>query len=110
METLYYMTDVPRALTEIRRLLKPGGTFVSAIDFFRENRISRGWIKYVGAHMNYWSARRWRAAFESAGFEDVDQERLVVPPGEAVERWHATVGCLVTRGRRSPALPASATR
>ena len=101
METLYYLPDIPTALAEIRTMLKPGGIFVSAIDFFRENRISRGWTSYVGANMKYWSGRRWRVAFERAGFTGVLQQRMTVPSEEAVERWHSTVGCLVTSGRRA---------
>lgn len=100
METLYYMTDIPAALREIRRLLKPGGAFVSAIDFYAENRISHDWVSYVGARMSLWNARHWKREFERAGFTDVSQERLLIPADQAVERWHATVGSLVTRGRR----------
>jgi len=102
MEVLYYFSDPVAALREILGLLKPGGTFVSAIDLYRENRLSHGWINYVGASMKIWSGRRWRRAFERAGFTAVAQERMVIPPKEAVESWHATVGCLVTSGRRPP--------
>jgi len=102
MESLYYMRDIPAALGEVYRLLKPGGVFVSAIDFYEENRISHGWVSYVGAGMSLWSARRWKRAFERAGFTEVSQERLVIPAEQAVERWHSTAGSLVTRGRRPP--------
>jgi len=100
METMYYMTDLDVALKEVLSLLKPGGLFVSAIDFYRENRESHGWTGYVGAEMHLLSARDWHRAFERAGFRSVSQERLIVPEAEAREPWHATVGCLVTRGWR----------
>lgn len=101
METMYYMTDLDEALREVLRLLEPGGLFVSAIDFYRENRVSHGWTGYVGTEMKLMSARGWRRAFERTGFQSVSQSRLVVPEAEAREPWHATVGSLVTSGRRS---------
>lgn len=99
METAYYFPDLPEALAEIRQLLKPGGLFVSAVDYYREHRESHGWPEYVGTPMKLLDAAGWRRAFEDAGFTAVRQERLVVPEAEAVERWHATVGSLVTSGR-----------
>ena len=102
METLYYLPDPRAGLAEIWQLLKPGGTFVSAIDIYREHPMSRRWISYVGASVKLWSGPRWRRAFERAGFREIAQERLIIPSEEAVEPWHATVGCLVTSGRRPP--------
>jgi SAM-dependent methyltransferase len=98
METLYYLPDIPAGLAEIRRLLKPGGAFISAVDFYEENPESHEWPEYVGLRMVLLSAAQWARAFEGAGFARVRQERLRVPPEEAVEHWHATVGSLVTTG------------
>lgn len=103
METLYYLPDPTAALAEIRRLLKPGGIFVSAVDIYREHPMSRHWIDYVGVRVKLWSGPRWRRAFERAGFAAVSQQRMVLGSEEAIERWHATIGCLVTSGRRPPA-------
>jgi SAM-dependent methyltransferase len=100
METLYYLHDPVAALSEVCRLLKPGGVFASAIDIYREHPMSRRWIDYVGVPVKLWSGHRWRRAFERAGFAEVEQEKVTLPAEEAVEPWHATVGCLVTRGRR----------
>jgi len=100
METMYYMSDLDKALREVSSLLKPGGIFVCAVDFYRENRASHGWTSYVGTEMNLMSARGWRRAFRHAGFQSVSQERVIVPRSEAREHWHATAGSLVTRGRR----------
>lgn len=101
MEAMYYMTDLPAALGEVLDLLKPGGIFVSAIDYYGENRVSHRWTRYVRTKMKLMSARQWHRAFERAGFQSVSQERLVIPEAEARERWHATVGSLVTRGIRA---------
>lgn len=102
MEVFYYLPDPEAALREALRLLKPGGTFASAIDIYREHPMARKWIKYVGTSAKLWSGPHWRRAFERAGFVEVAQERMVLPPGEAVEVWHSRVGSLVTRGRRTP--------
>ena len=102
METLYYLLDPTAGLREILRLLKPGGTFVSAIDYYPENRASHGWPKYVGVSMRRWSGASWRRAFERAGFTAIAQERMIIPREDAVESWHASVGCLVTTGHRPP--------
>jgi SAM-dependent methyltransferase len=102
MEALYYISDPTAALREILRLLKPGGTFVSAIDYYAESRASYCWSKYVGVSMRMWSGTRWRHAFGRAGFTAITQGRMIIPREDAVESWHASVGCLVTTGRRPP--------
>ena len=102
METLYYFSDPTAALREILRLLKPGGIFVSAIDYYPENRPSHGWPRYVGVSMRMWSGALWRRAFERAGFTAITQDRMTIPKEEAVEPWHAGVGSLVTAGHRPP--------
>ena len=103
MEVFYYLPDPDAALREALRLLKPGGVFASAIDIYREHPMALKWIKYVGTSVNLWDGPRWRRAFERAGFIEIVQERMVLPPEEVVEVWHARAGSLVSRGRRPTA-------
>lgn len=100
MEAFYYLPDLPGALEAVLRLLKPGGTFACAVDYYRENTASHGWPKYVGTAMTLLSREEWRDAFERAGFANVRQQQLTVPADEARDAWHATVGSLVTVGDR----------
>lgn len=105
IEAIYYLPDLEGALAEIRRLLKPGGTFVSAVDFYLENKASRMWPVSVETPMKLLSAAEWLRTFEEAGFTELFQERLTIPKDEAVESWHTTYGALVTSGRK-PLRPA----
>lgn len=100
MEVYYYLHDLGAALEATRELLKPGGAFACVVDFFEENEASHDWPEGVDAPMRMLSAAGWREAFEEAGFSDVRQERVVLPPEEAAQEWQVTVGSLVTFGRR----------
>ena len=44
MESLYYYADLLVALKEIRRVLNPGGPFVTVVDLYQENEPSGQWI------------------------------------------------------------------
>ena len=45
MESLYYYTDISKAVGEIARVLKPGGLFVVVVDLYQENLPSHQWIE-----------------------------------------------------------------
>ena len=99
MEVLYYLPSLSAALEEIVRLLKPGGRFACVVDYYQENEASHSWPEDVGVAMRLLSAADWRAAFEAAGLEVVDQSRVTVPAEEASEEWETTVGSLLTVGQ-----------
>ncbi len=100
MEVFYYLPDLAAALSEVGRLLAPGGMFACQVDFYRENEASHSWPDNVGVAMRLLSEREWRAAFEGAGLDVTDQFRVRLPAEEATEPWKATEGSLVTVGRR----------
>jgi SAM-dependent methyltransferase len=79
MESLYYYADMHAALKEIKRVLEPGGVFVTVVDLYEENRPSRQWIDQLKVPVQYLSINQYRSLFESAGFVNVRDHRLYDP-------------------------------
>jgi len=96
MEALYYSADLPRALGELNRVLKPGSPVDVVIDFFAEATTSARWPELVGVPMQRLSVGEWQAAFKAAGFNDLETGQLVDSRGpgneEAFEasKWYAS--------------------
>jgi arsenite methyltransferase len=79
MESLYYYADMLAALREIKRVLKPGGVFVTVVDLFRENAPSGQWIEQLKVPVQFLSIAEYRSQFERAGFVNVSDRRLFDP-------------------------------
>jgi len=79
MESLYYYQDMPAALREIKRVLQPGGKFVTVVDLFQENAPSGQWIDQLKVPVQFLSIAEYRSQFESAGFVNVFDQRLYDP-------------------------------
>jgi SAM-dependent methyltransferase len=108
MEVFYYLPDLDAALRAALGLLKPGGRFACAVDYYGENAASHSWPADLGVAMTLLDEAGWRTAFERAGFVHVRQERIrqAVPSAAATEvaahgpdaGWKVAQGTLLTLG------------
>ena len=85
MEALYYSTDLAQTVSEIHRVLKPGGVAHVVVNRFSESAPSEGWSESVGLDMAYLSTEEWSSAFRAAGFATVEAERLTDSRGPGEE-------------------------
>jgi ubiquinone/menaquinone biosynthesis C-methylase UbiE len=88
MEAFYYAEEPVETLREVRRILRSGGTFYCAVNFFEESTHTHGWQENLDVEMQLWSHGRYREAFREAGFHVAGQDNIPdreteIPPAEA---------------------------
>jgi len=76
MEAFYYARDPARTLAEVRRVLRPGGTFYCAVNYFAESEHTSDWGENVDIEMTRWSRGEYRAAFREAGLYVAEQDTI----------------------------------
>ena len=79
MESLYYYRNIPKALSEIHRVLKNGGLFVAVVDLYWENEATHQWIDTLNVPIELLSVDDYRSLFIDAGFTNIGDERVLDP-------------------------------
>ena len=69
-ETVYFWSDLPRCLREVRRVLKPGGTFLICNESNGDTDKDEKWTEIIGG-MTIYKDIELKAYLEQAGFHDV---------------------------------------
>ena len=69
-ETVYFWSDLPRCLREVRRGLKPGGTFLICNESNGDTDKDEKWTEIIGG-MTIYKDIELKAYLEQAGFHDV---------------------------------------
>jgi len=114
MEAFYYAADPHETLREIRRVLRPGGTFYCAVNYYEENVHSHEWQEFIEVEMTRWGADEYREAFREAGLHVAEQDNIPdreteIPPAsefptedwetrEAMVEHYREYGTLLTVG------------
>jgi ubiquinone/menaquinone biosynthesis C-methylase UbiE len=114
MEAFYYAPDPRHTLEELARVLRPGGTFFCAVNFYEENVHSHGWQERISVPMTLWSAEDYRTTFREAGLYVAEQDNVPdreteIPPAdefpteefesrEAMVERYRELGTLLTVG------------
>jgi SAM-dependent methyltransferase len=79
VESAYYWPEPRRALREIFRVLREGGSAWILINYYRENIYSHHWSGIISVPIQLLSGEEWAAMFREAGFSDVTHEPIPDP-------------------------------
>ncbi|WP_436929704.1 class I SAM-dependent methyltransferase [Halosimplex halobium] len=88
MEAFFYARDPDAVLAELRRVLRPGGTFYCAVNYWEESVHTHRWDDLVDVPMVRWTEAEYREHFREAGLHVAAQDRIPdteteIPPAEA---------------------------
>jgi ubiquinone/menaquinone biosynthesis C-methylase UbiE len=76
MEAFYYAANPRHTLEEIRRVLRPGGTFYCAVNYYAESEHTHHWQDGISIDMSLWSLPEYRRAFREAGLVVAEQDEI----------------------------------
>lgn len=79
VESIYYAENMLEAVTNVRKVLKPGGKFFCITYFFKEHTNSAAWADYIPITMHYLAEAEYLELFKQAGFTQVDSKRVYDP-------------------------------
>ena len=90
VESAYYWPDLAAGVSEIHRVLRPGGTSSILINYYRDNPYCHQWGGLLAIPTHLMSAGEWAELFRAAGFAHVTHERIADPsptPEVYTGRW-----------------------
>jgi arsenite methyltransferase len=79
VESAYYWPDPARALGEIMRVLREGGSAWLLMNYYRNNPHSHHWSEILTMPVHLFSAEEWAALLRDAGFADIAHQRIPDP-------------------------------
>ncbi|QLH81434.1 class I SAM-dependent methyltransferase [Halosimplex pelagicum] len=105
MEAFFYARDPDAVLDELRRVLRPGGTFYCAVNYWEESVHTHKWDELVEVPMIRWTEAEYRERFRAAGLHVAGQDRIpntettIPPAGEFPTEDFETREAMVERYR-----------
>jgi SAM-dependent methyltransferase len=90
VESAYYWPDPTRGLSEIFRVLSPGGSACILINYYRDNPHCHQWGELLKVPTHLLSADEWGGLFRQAGFHSVAYQRIPdrsPTPDDYTGRW-----------------------
>ncbi len=90
VESSYYWPDPARGLSELFRVLHPGGSAWTLINYYKDNPDCHQWGKTLAVPTHLLSAAEWERLFRDAGFTGVMHDNIPDPtpnPEVYTGRW-----------------------
>lgn len=90
-EAIYYCLEPERALSEVARVLKPGGRFDLVIDYYAESSGTHSWSQGLGFEITLLSSEAWISLLGDAGLGAVSEQRILRPESMPPDDWSPSV-------------------
>jgi len=98
MEAFFFARNPGAVLRELRRVIRPGGTFYCGVNYWEESVHSHRWAERIEVPMVRWCESEYRERFREAGFHAAAQDRVPdreteIPPESEfpTEEWDSRV-------------------
>ena len=97
MESLYYSVPMEPVINKIYRLLKHGGIFYCGTDFYKDNTLTKRWVKDMNVPMDLRSEEEWKKMFQESGFK---VKSIHILDEQNKSKWKRDFGTLFLIGKK----------